>query len=386
MVWRSGENWKWPRFWSHDGGATFQEAKMDSSLAFLPHNSRQALWQWHPTNPNIAWSTGGDWPTISTDGAQTWKYSGTGYNVILVGGSWNFNAQDPDVLFVGSQDYNGALTTNGGCEWRYFDVSGKGWGGFDYGGYAASPQVLVAGDAEGWGSPRVLRVSRDGGQSWASTPHTFAGPDASLGDPKNPNIIFASNLRSPDGGASWAPMSGCEGVFTFDASGALYGRAKIEGQQKDRALVKSSDGGASWQVLANVPGGLDDIAVDARRNRIYVVSEGALKYLQGGKIESFQNLPQDQWGGVRVKSVAVDPVDSARIYVATNRDIFASSASALLSLDAGRSWHNLTRSEPLRLGEKDGGREAIWVRVHPKTRAAWFSTSCYGMWKWIPRN
>lgn len=54
---------------------------------------------------------------------------------------------------VGSQDYNGADTHDGGRTWSYTPVSGKTWGGFIYGGYAVDAQVMVAGDQESWTSP-----------------------------------------------------------------------------------------------------------------------------------------------------------------------------------------------------------------------------------------
>ena len=61
----------------------------------------------------------------------------------------------------------------------------------------------------------------------------------------------------------------------------------------------------------------------------------------------------------------------------------------LRSRDGGATWQNLTRQAPLPSDRRDpnqldGGREAICVRVHPKTRQAWVSTSCYGIWKWVP--
>ncbi len=382
IVWRQGENYQWPRFWSHDGGASWQQSKVDSNHAFLPQNARQALWAWHPKNANIAWSTGGDWPTKSTDGGQTWKYAGNGYNVILVGGGFNFNQQNPNIVFVGSQDYNGAVTRDGGKTWSYYDVSGKGWGGFDYGAYAANASTFFVGDSNGWGDKRRLRISLDGGKTWTNTEHFFAGPDVSFGDPKNPQILFASNLRSTDGGQNWTSMSDCEAVYNGDSAGVLYGRATVKNVEgKARNVVRSSDGGATWQIVASAPDGIDDIAVDAKNQRVYIVSDGACKYLQNSKWQEFENLPKDQWGGVRVRSIALDPTNADIIYLATNRDLFASNASALRSLDGGKTWQNLTRQKPLDGVEKDGGREAHWVRVHPQTREAWFATSCYGIWK-----
>ena len=391
VLWREGANWNWVRFASRDGGATWKQARFDNTDAFLPYNARQGLFAWHPTDPNVAWSTGGDWPTKSTDGGATWRYAGDGYNVVLVGGMWNFNQQDPDVLFFGSQDYNGALTTDGGRTWQYRNPSGNGWGGFCYGGYAASARTLVVGNAAGWGNPRELKVSRDGGTTWAvmrdaaGKPLVFVGPDVSFGDPTDKNVVFASNYRSADGGATWAAMAGCEAVLTASPTGAreLYGkRTNKEVEQTD--LVVSRDRGVTWTRLASLPGNIDDIACDTARRRLYVAGSGGLKYWQDGAWTTVTGMPKDQWGGNRIRSVAVDPVNPAVVYAASNRDLFSTGVAVVRSTDAGATWSNLTLNAPLDGKRRDGGREALCVRVHPKTRHAWVSTSCYGIWKISP--
>ncbi len=388
VIWREGANWQWVRFYSLDGGQSWQRASFDNTHAFLPYNVRQSLAVWHPRNGNVAWSTGGDWPTKSRDRGRTWTYSGDGYNVVLVGGKWNFNAQNPDLVFIGSQDYNGAVTTDAGRTWNYLNPSGNGWGGFCYGGYAASPQVLVVGNAGGWGSPRELKVSRDGGATWqgakdaAGKPLVFSGPDVSYGDPGDANIIFASNLRSVDGGLTWAPMAGCDVVYTANPKGGreLFG-SRRDREAKQSALLRSTDKGATWTTLAVLPGSINDIAFDATRGRIYVVSEDNLKVWDGKTWKTFSNMPRDQWGGNRISSVAVDPLNPDVVYATSNRDLFASNVSVLRSTDAGATWENLTLNTPLNGRNRDGGREAICVRVHPRTRYAYVSTSCYGIWK-----
>lgn len=373
VLWREGANYQWPRFASSDGGATWTEAKKDATLAFLPDNARQGLFVWHPKNANIVWSVGGDWPTKSADGGKTYAWSGDGDNGLLIGGAFQFNAQNPDILFFGSQDYNGALTVDGGKTWTYQNPAGNGWGGFTYGGYAASDKLLFVGNAAGWGAPRKLRVSRDGGATWTETPHVYAGPDAAFGDPTDPQVLFASNLRSSDGGQTWTAMPNCDAVLTA-ANAMLYGK-------RGDALVQSSDKGATWTETARTSGGITDIAIDSSRGKIYVVSGDALKIWQNGAWKTVENLSKDQWGGNRVASVAVDPTNPTIVYLACHRDLFSTNAAVLRSTDAGATWTNLTVNAPLKPGQRDGGREAIWVRVHPKTRAAWVATSCYGLWK-----
>lgn len=384
-LWREGANYQWPRFYSRDGGATWEQSRIDGSLSFLPTNARQGLFAWHPRNAGTLLSMGGDYPTRSVDGGATYAWSGDGVNNILSGAS-QFNAQSPDLMFVSSQDYNGASTSDGGRTWTYQNPSGNGWGGFTYGGYALSESVMVVGNADGWGSPRELTVTRDAGKTWTKTGLKFAGPDNSLGAPNDANVVFASNFRSADAAKTWAPMPECDAVLTFNPkNGELWGTKKVG---EITQIVSSSDNGASWRVRASRPE-VTDLAVDPR-GALWAVSQGGLWKCESPNAppaettwRAIANLPHDQLGAPRVRSVALDPQNPDLVYLATNRDILNSSASALRSRDGGATWENLTRQTPLDAGKagKDGGREAFWVRVHPRTRQAWFTTGCYGIWK-----
>ena len=385
VLWRQGANYDYPRFASNDGGATWKESKMDKSLAFLPTNARQSLFAWNPTQPDTLLSVGGDYPTISTDGGQTYRWTGDGVNNMLVGGGvFHFNAQNPNVAFFASQDYNGASTLDGGQTWKYQNVSGKGWGGFIYGGYALSPSVMVAGEAKSWGGPREITVTRDGGVTWSKTGHSFKGGGSSLGAPNDRNVVFADAWRSADAGQTWTEMQGCSRVYSASKNGDLWGVSET-------GIVMSSDNGASWRAVAPREK-VADLAVDPKGNWLLAVADGVLWKCEGLKSDAprwskIENLVPDQKGAPRVKSVALDPTNPDLVYIATNRDVFASSASAQRSRDGGVTWENLTRQTPLDdkiATGKDGAREAIWVRVNPQTREAWFSTSCYGTWKIAP--
>jgi hypothetical protein len=375
LVFYQGPNWDWRRYCSRDGGRTWDRATFDNSLAFLPYNSREALFAWHPTDPDVVWSFGGDWITRSDDGGARWHWAGNGYNGVLIGGGFNFSAQDPDVMFFGSQDYNGAITTDGGVTWTYTNISGHAWGGFCYGGYASSAQVMFTGDADSWRGERRLMVSSDGGRSFGQTGVTLSGPNVSCGNPKDPSILFAYNHRSTDGGRTWQLMEGCDAVFTFSPAGEreLYGASAGR-------IVRSDDSGATWQVVVELPNRVSDVAVDHVRGRVYAASRGQLYRWDGATLEPVET-PTDQRGNRHVASVAVDPVDPAIVYAANRQNLYCSAASAVRSTDAGVTWEVLTRNTPLDGTGLDGGREAIWVRVNPRTRDAWFSTSCYGIWK-----
>lgn len=374
VLWRDQQpnQWDWRRYASADGGRNWTRATFDNAGAFLPYNVRGAPFVWSAKDPKRLWSVGADWPTMSTDGGLSYRYSGAGDNAVLVGGMWSFCLGDPKTMAFGSQDYNGAITRDGGDTWRYLNVSGNGWGGFVYAGYAVTPSFLVAGNADGWGGKRILRVSQDGGATWRDTGIALAGPDVSYGVPGDPKVAFAKDHRTADGGATWAKMEGCEGVFTTGAKGELLG---VSG----KAVVRSTDKGAHWAKLADAPDEVRDLAYDPIRRRVYAVLGDRAAYWQAGW--QWLDLPKNQFGGTNARSVAVDPVDPAVVYVAQAANVFSTTAAMVRSTDAGKTWTNLTRNTPLGPGERDGGREGLCVRVHPKTREAWVSTSCYGIWK-----
>jgi hypothetical protein len=176
-------------------------------------------------------------------------------------------------------------------------------------------------------------------------------------------------------------MQGATSVRTHDhADGTLYGVREAKDQPS--VVVTSTDQGLTWNDIFTVRGPIDDLAVDHPSDRVYVAMWGKLYRWEKttGQLNEVNGLVPDQDGSPRVLSVAVDPVDPRIVYIAGNRNSFASNASAQRSTDGGATWTNLTRQLPLDGTGLDGGRESHFVRVHPKTREAWFATNCYGVW------
>lgn len=163
--------------YSKDGGRTWaigtpQELKEDVSAEdhvedfnMLPINARNMDFYWSPVDENVVWDIEADWVSSSDNGGETFLWDANGINSIYLGGKFNFDVLDPDVMYFGSQDYNGALTTDGGKTWKYIDLHRSKWGGFIYGGYAASESVIYGGYAEGWTTDRYLVISYDGGET-----------------------------------------------------------------------------------------------------------------------------------------------------------------------------------------------------------------------------
>ena len=378
------EWWEAFVFTSVDGGDHWQKPTYDNTMAFLPFTQPDMRCAWHPTNPNLVFSTAaGGWIVRSTDAGLHYSWASDGENAVMVGGSFQFSPTSPNSVFLSFQDYNGATTSDGGQTWVYCNPSGQGWGGFEYGGYAVDNKIMWCGDAPSWGGPRTLKVSQDGGKTWtimkdaSSKPIVFNGPDVSYSDPLDASICFASNWRSTDKGKTWTAMPECDGVFTSSPAGArqLYGK-------HGNNIVMSSDHGVTWKVVASVSGGIQDLAIDHVHNRIWIASEDVLKKYEAGAI-TVVPTPKDQYGAVRVGSVAVDPVNPNMVYAGNHKDIYACTNAVVQSKDGGVTWQNITVNSPLASANVAGGpHEVQWLRVHPTTHRLWVSGQCYGMWKW----
>jgi photosystem II stability/assembly factor-like uncharacterized protein len=383
VVWQfsTTRRYQYPRFFSHDGGRTWRESRVDGGKNILPTNARRGHFAFHPTNPDILLANGGDFPTISTDGGATYRWSANGINNVLVGNSFNFSVVDPNVLFLGSQDYGTILTTDGGDTWRYFAPGGKGWGGYNYGGYATTPESLVVGESGGWSKPRTLAYSTNGGANWTVTQLEAQGsPVVGYGDPRNPRTLFWAQYRSTDAGKTWRAMSGVSSVHTHDAAdGSLWG---VDRSSPERhRVVRSTDGGATWKPVGGAEREISDVAV--HRGAAFAVVGRDLSRLEGEQWIPVTNLPVDYQDRVpRVRSVAIDPVDPRVVYVAASENHLISDVGPIRSVDGGRTWQGLRRSAPLgEDGRLDGASTPHWVRVNPKTREAWWVTSCKGVWK-----
>jgi hypothetical protein len=379
-----GSYYKQGHYFSADGGKTWSECRLDDSQSFIPTNGRPWLFIWSPVKPGQAWACGGGYVSQTKDGGAHFAWSNNGFNGFTCAGMFNFNPQNQGLLLVTSQDTNSALATDMTTvpiPWRYLEVSGKGWGGFNYGGYALSPQVMFAGNSPDWDAPSTLMVSTDGGKEWASTGLIGNSTQTATGDPAYSQAAFWDQYRTEDGGKNWKAMADCDGVFTYNAdpSGAheLYGA-------KGAWVVESKDHGASWAQVAKVPGKISDLAYDWKGRRLYIAAQFLFQYDLSTKAltDISTRLGKDNAGNRRAASVAVDPQNPSVVYTAWHGDSYTSSQSVRRSLDGGKTWEPLT----LQPGDKglDGGLESQCVRVHPVTRFLYSAGSCFGLWRYPP--
>lgn len=376
-------------YYSADRGQSWQLWNYDGSKDFFPYMSFEKVFAWSYQEEGFVWSFGGENVIASKDGGANWEWSSEGICGVLCGGKFHFNIFDPQVMFFGAQDFNGAITTDGGATWKYTDVSGNGGWGHVYGGYAASARVFWGCLADSWSSPGQVTISFDGGISYVRTGNYISKsiPNAEVSSYQaynDPQVFFAGNYRSSDGGRSWSPMDGCLQVYTHNPQGAheLYGCEERKGY-----VVVSYDNGRTWNRVNQIEipltnrNHLSDIQVDGKKGVLYVAANGCELYrvdIQTGDIVNLTDrLLKDELGNVRVSGIAVDPGRNL-LYVAGHSSTYNRKNSLQVSADGGESW-----SDAAPIGENNGQVvvSAICPVINSTTGELWSSTACHGFVK-----
>jgi photosystem II stability/assembly factor-like uncharacterized protein len=220
------------------------------------------------------------------------------------------------------------------------------------------PPMLAAGGDDG------VRLSKDGGKTWARTGRGVAGlaqVESLAFDPAERRILYAGTwrqaFRTRDGGASWARIA--KGMvldatvyaWDFDAGdsrdiwvstcGWVY-RSRDGGDRWTRftagftnrrshavrrdprrpgvvyaatvgGLHRSGDGGATWTRVSRETLVVSTLEIDRRSGRLYVGTEGEGVFFSddgGATLESgSRGLPES-----RVSELVADPNDPARVF------------------------------------------------------------------------
>ncbi len=357
-------------YYSIDGGATWSEATLDKSGSFMPFNPRQNPSAFHPTDENIVIKLGGDCIMRSEDGGKSYKVSNDGNNAICVGGMFNFNLNNPNLISISSQDYNGGFSVDGGKTWTYLNWSGYNWGGHAYGAYIIDENTMVAGVSDSWSGDRILTVTYDGGKTFTNTGIVVGGYDIGMGVPGDNNIVFFSDYRSADAAKTWTKMNGCTAVFTASNDGSM-----IFGMNGNNVVI-SYDKGVTWSTLYASQNSISDVAYNPKTGCAYVVSDNALYAVN----VDTKAVTQKGFGSKYIKSIAVDPNNGDIMYAACKDYTNYSNDSAMRSVDGGETWTCINRSANDGNLGPDGGRASSFVRVNAFGEA-WFVTHCRGLWK-----
>lgn len=406
---RQGTYQNYP-YYSTDGGKTWKNSTLSDELSFMPYNNRMSIPMWSPINENKVWiHTQGDYASSSTDSGKTFKWDSNGITGILSGGNVHYNVYNPDIIYFGSQDYDGCVTTDGGQTWKYISMSGYRWGGFCYGGYAVDENTYFVGVADSWHNPRKLKITFDGGKTIIDTGMYFTkenistGIESSYQSPTNPKVLFACDLRSEDGGHTWAKMDGCINVYTHNPKGQkeLYGM-----DETGKYIVTSYDDGKTWQKVNNtefIPNPkyasahILDVAYDWKNEVAYAACEGGYLYKTSTKdgsvecvlnryVDEYKRAPVNLKGGYSISKVAVDPIDPNIIYCGGAGNTFLNDCALYRSVDGGKSFQVITSNTTNSIVKqgRQGGFETNSLEVNPKTGELLFAGGCFGIAKLSP--
>lgn len=233
-----------------------------------------------------------------------WRSIGMG------GGGWfttiTIDTLNPGTVYVGSDVGGFYKSTDYGSSWRIHNNGLTDYYVEKILPHPQNPDVIFLGT---WGG---IHKSTDGGETWvpkrngfpAPSPSNYTAPIGALAfDPTNPNIIYAGvgMTRLMDTAAKWI-------------------RVPTKG-----AVFKSTDCGETWQMLRGTTG-IDttalfySLAVDPHNPNVIFAGThlGVYRSIDAGLTWELKNsglplMPES----VVVREVAIDPVDTGRVYAAT---------------------------------------------------------------------
>ncbi|MDD6284470.1 MAG: hypothetical protein PUB05_03800 [Firmicutes bacterium] len=387
-------------YFSTDGGKTWTESYMDKTTnVWAPWGVRQRILSYHPTEENIILTLGGDSIYRSTDGGKTYTMSSQGYTGILVGNKCSFNLNDPNLIAVSSQDYNGGYSVDGGKTWKYINFSGLNWGGFTYGAYALNDKTVVAGLSSEWATDskakQIIVATFDGGETIERYAHVggygITGDLIATGAKGDSDIAFMGEWRTTDGAKSWQRMDGCTGVYTCDpVTGWLFGvnahPDEVDGNTviyKD--IVMSKDDGATWSVLCDSTkcSRISDIAYNSQNGTVYF-NEWSWELCSFKLDEKREKMTDD---GIKVLmhrwncGVSVDTVNPDIVYTVCYTNQEHDMQNVYRSIDGGEHWTGLCRMKGDGRKGVDGANYARGCIVNPVTHELLVHTQHAGLWR-----
>jgi hypothetical protein len=312
--------------------------------------------QFHPSNSSIALISGFyEFIEKTTDGGLTWKYSNSGYTGSVAG---NLGGKSP----IGWDSLNanraifahadfGPLITNDN-EDTFTNIANTSYLG-SYASHAAAMQGSIIVEAIGQYNGTQIFVSRNSGASFTAVAGTTQANDIYLikWHGTDTNVVYAGPYRFDSIQTNNNFTSIGRPVW-----GIFHGNGNIIYSQNSASVSKSTDKGATWSnpyPSLNIPAGyyIDSMAVDpTNQNRIYVAVSGQGVYIitdtvaNGGTVllkGAASGLSANQFGNVFINSVETDPNNAGVVYASSSQASIGHSNGIFRSIDSGLTWTNI---------------------------------------------
>ncbi|MBI5194749.1 MAG: hypothetical protein HZA10_00335 [Nitrospirae bacterium] len=361
-------------YYTHNGGENwYKPSTMDNGSLIYEVNDSQGGEYYstpiathpgiNPDNEKIAITSGaGNHLEKTTNGGDTWTYSGNGYTggragVSSTSFSWDSNNPNRFALFL--MDFGPVLTEDGGSTFknlkipRYTGVRTTPVGALD-----PTPNSNVIVTAVGGWTNQVIAVTQDGGQNWTlmdgtnGKQYTEDNYNFIAFHPQNPNIVYAGKYKSTDKGNNWSELSKkVVAMFQGDASdeNIIYA-ADMNGFIL--TLSKSTDGGTNWISYDSVDigtSGPGEIFIDPKNpDRIYVTGLWEGVHIWNGSTWDLKtcggegNLETDAFGTCSTRYITVDPKHPNVVYAGKWINFYGHSNGIFRSINYGDTWENIT--------------------------------------------
>ena len=309
----------------------------------------------------------------SVDNGALFTWSGNGDDSFTMNGPVSQNIHTPSYMAFAIDGKTIAVTDNGGSTWSIHSYS-------DYGSRLSIKAVypfsrsrlfaivenLKTGECE-------LRISDNSGDYFNPTAVSCENSTYFYSDPSNKNIVFASNLRSEDGGQNWNTMSGCDYVLTHNpvSPNELFG-------VKGTSIVVSYDKGNKWHRLVNVGADIFDLSYDYLQSALYVaVGDKLVKYyIKEERLEDcISTAFSNQFGENIITLVECDPLYSNVVYVGGRNEGYVNNSSVLISENGGDTWYVIssTSSNQTLSSSCSGGLQPIDIVLSSNRELVVFS-------------